>query len=132
MAGMTDLQQMLATVEPLVRDGEWVYVSDPGPSAALPAPEAVIVEAEGRALVVRREVADAAGLGYDFVGAWITLSVHSALEAVGLTASFSTALAEAGIGCNVLAGLHHDHILVPSAERDRAVAVLRALGHRQD
>ena len=83
--------------------------------------------AVGRTLVVRREVADDAGLAYDFVGCWITLTVHSSLDAVGLTAAFSSALARAGIGCNVLAGRYHDHILVPHSRREDAVAVLRAL-----
>ena len=129
---MTDLEQMLATLEPLVREGEYVYVLDPGGSVTMPAAEAVVAEAEGRALVVRREAADRAGLPYDFVGAWITLSVHSSLEAVGLTAAFSAALAQAGIGCNVLAGLHHDHLLVPYAQRDAAVAALRALAHPEE
>src|SRR6476660_8995965 len=32
VAGMTDLQQMLATLEPRLRDGEYVYVTDPGGS----------------------------------------------------------------------------------------------------
>ena len=80
--------------------------------------------------MVRREIADEAGLAYEFVGSWITLTVHSSLDAVGLTAAFSTALAQAGIGCNVLAGRYHDHILVPHAQRENAVAVLRALATR--
>ena len=42
-------------------------------------------------------------------------------EAVGLTAAFSHALGEAGISCNVTAGYHHDHLLVPSARADEAV-----------
>ena len=113
MAGMTDLQQLLATLEPEVRDGEYVYVTEPdGPSGVLEA-DALIDEAEGRTLVVRREVAS---LGY-----------HGQLIEVGLTAAFSTALAQAGIGCNVLAGRYHDHILVPHNRREDAVAALRAL-----
>ena len=131
MAGMTDLQQMLATLEPEVRDGEYVYVTDPGGSSAVVEPEALIAEDEGRTLVVRREVADEAGLAYEFVGSWITLTVHSSLDAVGLTAAFSSALARAGIGCNVLAGRYHDHILVPHTRREDAVAVLRALSSPQ-
>ncbi len=129
MAGVTDLEQLLATLEPQVRAGEYVYVADPGSSSALGA-EAVIHEAEGRAMVLRREVADEAGLTYDVVLSWITLTVHSSLEAVGLTAAFSTALGHAGISCNVLAGLHHDHVLVPVGHRDDAVAVLRELSDR--
>jgi len=131
VAGMTDLQQMLATLEPRLRDGEYVYVTDPGGSEAALEPDAVIQEDEGRTIVVRREVADEAGLAYEFVGAWITLTVHSSLEAVGLTAAFSTVLTQADIGCNVLAGLHHDHILVPADRRDDALAVLRALASRE-
>lgn len=122
---MTDLQQMLATLEPQVREGEFVYVLDP--AGVVTDPEALVREEEGTSLVVRREVADAAGLDYDFVAAWITLTVHSSLEAVGLTAAFSAALGEAGISCNVLAGLHHDHLLVPHDRRDDALAALRAL-----
>ena len=131
MAGMTDLQQMLATMEPRVRHGEFVYVADPGGSAAALEPEALIHEDDGRTLVVRREVADEAGLDYEFVGSWITLTIHSSLDAVGLTAAFSSALTRAGVSCNVLAGLYHDHLLVPVAQREDAVGVLRELSRQQ-
>ena len=78
--------------------------------------------------MLRRQAADAAGLGYGYVAGWITLTVHSSLEAVGLTAAFATALGEAGINCNVLAGAFHDHLLVPVGDVARAVEVLRRLG----
>ena len=57
----------------------------------------------------------------------IILEVHSSLEAVGLTASVASALAEAGISANVVAAYYHDHIFVPKASADRALAVLQAL-----
>lgn len=123
MAGVTDLDELLLTMRPEPRDGEFVMVVS---EADLPA-EAIVRELEGTTLVLRREVADAAGLPYDFVAAWITLTVHSDLAAVGLTAAFSTALADAGISCNVLAGFHHDHLLVPAGRRDDALEVLNAL-----
>lgn len=126
MAGMTDLQHMLATLDPRVRDGEFVYVTDTTSSTSLD-PEALVQEDEGRTLVVRRDVADDAGLTYEYVASWITLTIHSSLDAVGLTAAFSTALAKAGISCNVLAGRYHDHILVPHTHRDEALTVLREL-----
>jgi hypothetical protein len=129
VAGMRDLQQMLASLEPRVREGEYVYVTDPGDSTG-PEPEALVREDEGITLVVRREVAEQAGLAFDFVACWITLTVHSSLDAVGLTAAFSTALAEAGITCNVLAGLHHDHVLVASHQREEALTVLQSLSSR--
>ncbi|MBO0844627.1 MAG: ACT domain-containing protein [Nocardioides sp.] len=60
------------------------------------------------------------------------LTVHSSLDAVGLTAVFSASLARAGISCNVLAGLYHDHILVPSHQRDEALTALRGLSSQHD
>jgi len=87
-------------------------------------PEATIREVEGLTAVVRRERADALGVSYDYLAAWITLRVHSALDAVGLTAAVSAALAGAGISCNVIAGYHHDHLLVPV---DQAADALEAL-----
>jgi len=73
--------------------------------------------------------ADARALGWPilFSAAWITLTVHSDLQSVGLTAAVSAALAEAQISCNVVAGVHHDHLFVPVARGEEAVAVLKRL-----
>lgn len=126
-AGSTDLQAMLATLEATVRPDAYVYavVEPDHPAVALAA--ATIGEDEGLTVVLRQADADSHGITYDFVACWLSLTVHSSLEAVGLTAAFSRALGDAGISCNVLAGFHHDHLLVPAVERDRALAVLRAL-----
>lgn len=128
MPGLTNLDDLLRGLEPVLRGGDYVYVvagrADPG---TLPPHEALIHEPEGITLVMRREDADAAELSYDVVLGWITLTVHSSLEAVGLTATFATALAAAGLSCNVLAGFHHDHILVPAAHSGLAMETLRAL-----
>ena len=56
--------------------------------------------------------------------AWLTLEVHSSLESVGLTAAVSARLAARGIACNVIAGYHHDHLLVPVARADDAIEAL--------
>jgi len=124
----TDLAKMLATLQVDLREGEYVFVSAPGLDA-LPRElaQATIVEAEGPTWVLRREHADAHGLAYDFVAAWLSLRVRSALQAVGLTAAVAQALAARGIACNVLAGYHHDHLLVPAARREDAIAALLAL-----
>ncbi|MNG35746.1 hypothetical protein D3C84_1225580 [compost metagenome] len=61
------------------------------------------------------------------MAAWITLQVHSSLAAVGLTAAFASALGQANISCNVIAGYHHDHLFVAQADAERALAVLRQL-----
>jgi hypothetical protein len=49
---------------------------------------------------------------------------------VGLTATVATALAEAGIACNVVAGFHHDHLFVPWERREDALAILSDLSAR--
>lgn len=130
MSGVSDLGELIRTMRPSVREGEFVVVSVEPLRLVGMAAEAIIREDEGPTVVMRREDADAEGIPYDFVAAWITLTVHSDLAAVGLTAAFSTALADAGISCNVLAGFHHDHLLVPTDRRDDALAVLTALSSR--
>lgn len=127
-AGETDLGRLLASARPEVRPGEYVFVTVDHPVDAEPL--ASIVEQEGLSLLLRRADADRLGLGYDYVAAWITLTVHSALAAVGLTAAVSAVLAEERISCNVVAGFHHDHLLVPADRVDDAVAAVRRLSRR--
>jgi len=90
--------------------------------------QASIVEAEGTTTVLATGDAQRLGVHSEFVAAWLTLEVHSPLDAVGLTAAVASALAAEGIPCNVLAGYHHDHLLVPAEQSDKAIAVLAALG----
>ena len=105
-----------------------MFVSTATSDAALAAiAEASIREDEGVTYVLPRAQADSLALGYDFIAAWLTLDVHSALDAVGLTAAVSGVLADHGIACNVLAGLHHDHLLVAVERRDDALAALTSL-----
>lgn len=125
-----NLRTLLAGMRPVQRDGEYVYVLWPHGRPLAPGIEAAVREAEGLTVVLPRSVADAEGLRYDFVAAWITLEIHSALEAVGLTAEVSRALTQEGISCNVLAGFHHDHLLVPVADAARALEALAALSAR--
>ena len=126
--GERDLQALLASLEPVLRPGTFVFalVHDESLLEAV-VPEATIREDEGLTVILRREQADALGLAYDYVAAWITLRVHSALDAVGLTAAIATALADADLSCNVVAGHHHDHLLVPAARALEAIEVLSDL-----
>lgn len=89
---------------------------------------ATVREREGLTVVVEQDEADEDGLVYEFVGAWISLSVATALDGVGVTAAVSTALAAEEIACNVVAGFHHDHLVVPWDRRHDALRVLDALG----
>jgi len=127
MAGERNLDVLIASMEPVVRDGRYVFVMvDTATAAMLPA-EIVVRETEGVTVVVAQAEADARGLPYDYVAGWITLQVHSALDAVGLTAAFAAALAEHGISANVVAGYYHDHLLVPIDDVDLAVIALEDL-----
>ncbi|MEM1334923.1 MAG: ACT domain-containing protein [Actinomycetota bacterium] len=132
MAGMTDLDEMLRTLTVSVRPGRFTFVSVPqGTAPALgDGVEAVLSESEGATVVAAVERATAEGWSYDFEGAWLTIDVHSALEAVGLTATFSAALGAVEIPCNVLAAFHHDHLLVPADRIDDAITALEALRDR--
>ena len=127
--GVTDLDQMLATLAVDRRPGVFTFVSGPAVLDDLEV-QAMIVEREGVTSVVAVEDARGLGLDVDFEAAWLTLRVHSALEAVGLTAAFSAALGERDIPCNVLAGTFHDHLLVPVDRADDAVDALEALRER--
>lgn len=126
MAGETDLAKMLATLDVDRRPGRFAFVSGDHPGLRSVA-VAMIEENEGTTLVVPVASAREAGLAVEFEAAWLTLTVFSALEAVGLTAAFSAALGEVDIPCNVLAGYHHDHLLVPVDRVDDAVEALLAL-----
>jgi hypothetical protein len=127
--GETDLQAMLDSLDVDQRPGTFVFVTDADPDLR-PDAVAMIEEPEGTTLVLPVEVARRAGLEVGFEAAWLTLTVFSALEAVGLTAAVSRTLADAGIPCNMLAGFHHDHVLVPAARVDDAAACLRGLSSR--
>lgn len=127
MAGERDLDVLIGSMEPVVRPGRFVYVTVDAPTAADLQAEVVVRETEGITAVLEQSDADARSLPYDFVAGWITLQVHSALDAVGLTAAFATALAEHGISANVVAGYYHDHVLVPVDDVDRAVTALKSL-----
>ena len=125
---ISNLTALLRSMEPVLHEGVYAYctVTQDALIAAL-APVVTVRESEGLTLVVPEEQAVAAGLRVLFRAAWISLTVHSDLEAVGLTAAFSGALGQAGISCNVVAGAFHDHLFVPVAQAQKALQVLRAL-----
>ncbi len=126
--GITGLDELIRNMRPVLNPGAYVFCL--APAAGLPdgiEPVGWFREAEGVTVILPQAAADAAGLAYSLVCAWITLQVHSDLAAVGLTAAVSTALAKAGISCNVAAGLYHDHLFVPLSEGERAVQVLEEM-----
>lgn len=129
--GAEDLAAMLATMSVSRRPGAYTIVSVVD-RAELPDDltfEALVREDEGWTVVCNADDARRCGFVFDYVAAWLTLDVHSSLDAVGLTAAISQALASHGMSCNVIAAAFHDHLLVALDEADRAIEVLEDLRH---
>ena len=120
------LHELLAKLAPELSPEPWAYLAL-RPGEAVPAEAfALIREEEGDCAVVPLAWAEAEGRPAAFVAARITLRVRSELAATGLTAAVSRRLADAGVACNVIAGLRHDHLLVPWQQREEALSELHA------
>lgn len=130
MSGETDLSNLLKGMRPVLQDGVFVFATlrpDAMQMVGKLRPLGQFREEEGLTLILGAAEASEAGLEASGPMRQITLTIHSALEAVGLTAAFSTALTAAGISANVVAGYYHDHIFVPERDAERAMTALRAL-----
>jgi hypothetical protein len=131
MAGETNLSQLLKGMTPKLNAGDYVFstvkdVSEIDRESTI----CEFKEAEGTTIVIEKEKADALNLEYDYIASWITLMIHSSLDAVGLTAMFSTTLSKHNISCNVIAGYYHDHIFVDKKDAEKAINVLAALSNK--
>jgi hypothetical protein len=125
MSGERDLDAILRALDVSRRPGAFAYIL--GISGGPPPPVAFAMVDEGATTAYVVDADSPLGEQAPFRAAWLTLTVHSALDGVGLTAAVSTALAAAGIPANMLAGFYHDHVLVPEDRADDAVVVLRSL-----
>ena len=125
-----DLTTLIKNMKPSLNSKSFIF-STHSYQAEIPIPQEARImefrEPEGITLIVSREDADRYGIAYDIEMSWIILTIHSALDAVGFTASFSSALASEDISCNVIAGYHHDHIFVPIESTDKAMHVLHTM-----
>jgi uncharacterized protein len=116
---------MLAGLDVVQRPGEFVYMSIPDREQA-PA-DAIAMVDEGTTVTYVVPARSSSAVDGSFAAAWLTLTVHCSLEAIGLTAAVAGALSARSIPANVLAGQRHDHVLVPVAHSDQAIAAVRAL-----
>lgn len=122
-----ELTRLLASLAPTTDTVRYAFVCvAPG----TPDPPDLLMrmrEVEGDTLILPAESAATKGWPVPTVFRRIVLNVHSDLEAVGMTAAVSARLTQAGIPCNVVAGYHHDHLFVPEALTEPAMAALEAL-----
>lgn len=131
MGGETNLSILIKNIQPILNDGQYVFstvstIDDFDFNKII----LFFKEKEGFTVIIEKNYADTEGVVYTSVFAWITLHVHSALDAVGLTAAFSKALADNHISCNVVAGFYHDHIFVQHELGQQAVDVLTQLSSK--
>ena len=125
--GETNLSELIKNMEPVLNDGEYVFASLTSSKLANISRGKTICEMkekEGVTVVISKEYALQLDLSIDFIMSWITLNIHSSLEAVGLTAAFAKTLGENNISCNVIAGYYHDHIFVGKKDEAEAMKVL--------
>lgn len=125
-----DTGEMIRAMRPRRAEGTYVFCTTRDPAVLaelLPQARGSFRESEGLSLILPLSLAQDAGFDTDLPMAQITLQVYSALDGVGLTAAVATALARAGIPCNMVAAFHHDHAFVPDDRADEAVALLTDL-----
>jgi hypothetical protein len=128
MSGELNLTTLLKNMKPVLNTGEYVFCTvSKTEKIDLNKVLGSFKEKEGITLILTKEYADLMGLSYNSIMSWISLEVHSSLEAVGLTAAFSKVLADANISCNVVAGYYHDHIFVLNQDAQRAIDLLKSI-----
>lgn len=126
---VSNTQAMIAGMDPALDAQLYCFVSPEGREQMLDLMQQALAtfrEDEGLSLIVPSEAAEKAGLDVPLFTR-ITLQVHSDLEGFGLTSAVSSALADAGIACNMVAALRHDHVFVPAARAEDALRILHEL-----
>lgn len=128
MHGERNLRTLLRGMNPVLHPGTFAFCCFA--DSRLPpdlTPVGTFGEEEGLTAIVPLEQAQALGIDYQFESRMVTLTVHSALDAVGFLARITAALAEADIPCNVVSAYCHDHLFVPAPRLGDALKVLEDL-----
>ena len=122
--GETDLSELLRKMRPALDDRVFVFCPVDDATAARLAGRAVGLFREREGVTLILDERDASGLPANGPWALITLTVHSDLAAVGFLAAVTAKLAAAGVSANAVSAYFHDHLFVPYADRNKALAVL--------
>jgi hypothetical protein len=132
MTGQTDLRAILATMEPSLSETEFAFgtAADPAAAGTIEGVIATFAEEEGLSVIAPAQALAGKEIAHSPGWAKISLTIHSSLAAVGLTAALASALADQGISANVVAAYYHDHLFVPWEERHRAMDILASLAER--
>ncbi len=130
MSGIMEIDELLKTMSPAIQNGEYVFCTVSGKLTEFAHlnPLATFIESEGLTLILGVKDADKAEIAYEGKYKQITLTVHSSLEAVGLTAAVANKLTDKGISANVVAAYYHDHIFVQSEKAEEALLALQEFG----
>lgn len=134
MSGEKDLAVLIQNMEPLLNTGEYVFCTVETLDQIPDIEKALFFFRENEAvtIVLEKNIADDWSLKYNYISSWITLNIHSSLEAVGLTAAFANALKKVNISCNVVAAYFHDHIFIARKDAEKAMEALHALRLAQE
>ena len=131
MAGESNLKTLERLMAPVLHPDRFVFCC----FADFAVPDGVhplclFKEQEGLTAIVEMTEALSVDLHYQFEARLITLSVQSALGAVGFMASVLQVLAAEGVACNVISAFHHDHLFVPAELAELAMRTLRSHSER--
>ncbi|WHI46924.1 ACT domain-containing protein [Microbulbifer sp. VAAF005] len=126
MSGTVDLGKLLDDMNPQLFESEYVFCHVSGQLSDYVhlQPRASFIEPEGLTLILLKSIAENENIRFESTYKQIMLTVHSSLNAVGLTAVIPNKLMSKGISANVVAAYFHDHIFVQS---EKAKAALSAL-----
>ena len=130
MAGETNLNTLLASMNPVLLQDTYVFCTFPEARYGdykEAAPIATFQESEGLTVVVTKTAADQLAFEYESTFKCISLKIHSSLEAVGLTAAIANRLSEQNISANVIAAYFHDHVFVPQEHAEKALKLLQTI-----
>lgn len=130
MPGQKSLNILLATMEPRLYEEEYVFCTFKNSSLTDKLhlnPIGSFCEEEGLTLIITKETAHINGIEATAVFSLISLTIHSSLEAIGLTAAIAAKLASKDISANVVAAYYHDHVFVQKEKAQQAMNALREL-----